>query len=246
LRYACLELRFCLEALAYEKLGIYSKRVPQSVLDTWQPPQAIKALLEFEPLADEGFTLTMSPESSPGVPTGDWQVIGTHSTLKLSLIRKYYNKLGNFLHIPSPARTARQASVSPTVDGLKEMLEEMRPAVYSHFDASMATVVEWECSVCNGMSVANLDGLKESKKAFCLNPQCGALHHAVCDSEGEIELHLDASHFKCAQCGEEIELENRKLAIGLQFKCWPCGAVHKIAGRQWSYGQPLPPQEGGG
>lgn len=36
--------------------------------------------------------------------------------------------------------------------------------------------------------------------------------------------------------GGETPIENRKLDIGLEFKCRKCGLLHKIVGRQWQYG----------
>lgn len=90
LRYVCLELRFCIESITYEKLKTYIKRLPFSVIEKWQPPQAMKALRELEPLADEDFELFISPESSPGVPTGEWVCLGHHKTFKLSWLRKTY------------------------------------------------------------------------------------------------------------------------------------------------------------
>ena len=66
LRYACLELRFCLEDIAYRKLSTYAKRLPDEVLKTWQPPQAFRALLEFEPYADQTTTIRICEETSRG------------------------------------------------------------------------------------------------------------------------------------------------------------------------------------
>jgi hypothetical protein len=51
LPYAALELRMAMEAIAYGKLRAFATRIPTSVLDKWQPPQAMRALLEFEPHA---------------------------------------------------------------------------------------------------------------------------------------------------------------------------------------------------
>jgi hypothetical protein len=108
LRYACLELRCCIESIAYEKLQTYAKRLPAAVLETWQPPQAFKALLEFEPLADQDFTLRFCEENAAGQPTGAWKSLGTHKTFQLSWLRKMYNALGNHLHVPTPSVSGTQ------------------------------------------------------------------------------------------------------------------------------------------
>lgn len=246
LRYACLELRLCLEDMTYQKLRLYSKRLPPGVLETWQPPQAVKLLLEFEPFADERFILRMSPESEPGVPTGEWRTVGHHVTLKQGLIRKYYNKLGSFLHLDPPARSARQLEPQELAPELSAILREMRPAVENHFDASFAPVVEWVCSICASLSVANEEGLRKNRRAFCLNPNCGAEYHVEVGADDELVLQPKVSYFPCHDCDEQIRLENRKLDVGLMFKCTKCGLEHTLVTREWLYGSNAPARENGG
>ena len=100
-RYAALELRLCIEALTYEKLRSFSSVIPQSVLETWKPPQAVKALLEFEPMADQSFTLYAGVEEEYGKPAPTMQFIGQHNSLRLKWLRKHYHRPGNLLHAPS-------------------------------------------------------------------------------------------------------------------------------------------------
>lgn len=71
LRCACLELRFCIEVIVYQKLDVYSSYVPSAIFEKWQSNHAMKILLQFEPEADDDFTLYVSPESEPGIPTGN-------------------------------------------------------------------------------------------------------------------------------------------------------------------------------
>jgi len=118
LRYACLELRFCMEAITYEKLNAYSSYVPAKVFNKWQPAHALKVLLQFEPNADENFTMYVSPESSPGVPTGKRTNFGEHRTFKLNWLKKNYNKLGSYLHMPK------------NLDSLKENIKKSNRISY--------------------------------------------------------------------------------------------------------------------
>lgn len=104
LRYACLELRFCIEAITYDKLRFYAPRLPVLVIETWQPPQAMKALVQIEPDAASNYSIAMSPEDSLGHPTGEWMSVGAHKSLPVSWITKIYNKLGSYLHIPNPKK----------------------------------------------------------------------------------------------------------------------------------------------
>jgi transcription elongation factor Elf1 len=226
-----------MEAVAYDKLRNYSKRLPQGVLDKWQPPQAVKALLELEPDADQDFELKMSPESEPGVPTGEWVNLGSHKSLKLDWLRKHYNKLGNLLHVPQP--NAKASSLQLSANELRKYLEsiisEMESAVASTMDASLAMVVTFRCSVCGETVAANLSGVQKTRRAVCLNPQCGAEFSAIQNQDGELSFRLVATYFKCIKCDQEIPVENRKLAMGYRFKCATCGEEHEIVERNWGY-----------
>jgi len=176
LRYVCLELRFCMEAVTYQKLETYAKRLPSGVLAIWQPPQAVKALLELEPGADQDFQMMVAFESEPGVPTGKWMSLGNHKSIKVSWLRKHYHKLGNLLHVPSPATESSSLQREPKElrKYLESVVAELEPVVASRFDSSLANLVEFQCSVCGEPVAANLEGVQKSHKAVCLNPSCGA------------------------------------------------------------------------
>src|SRR5437867_3989850 len=86
LRYAALELRFCMEAVTYEKLRAYSSRLPVEVLSCWQPPQAVAALLELEDEADQEYTVAFGLRDDT---TGPLDVIGEHRTFAPAWLRKH-------------------------------------------------------------------------------------------------------------------------------------------------------------
>ena len=57
IRYACLELRYFIEAHVYERLYRETEILPKQVIDTWQPNKAIKFLSIFDELADKDLVL---------------------------------------------------------------------------------------------------------------------------------------------------------------------------------------------
>lgn len=89
LRYAALELRFCMEAITYEKLEASAKHIPPDIIDKWQPPQAVKALLEHEPKTDKGFILFAGIEEEYGVPSNNMQFVGEHKAFNLGWLRRF-------------------------------------------------------------------------------------------------------------------------------------------------------------
>lgn len=107
LRYACLEIRLCLEAIAYEKLATYSARIPPSTYRTWQPPQLLRQIERLEPRSTEDFVLRVKREASADRAEGSWRSLGTHRTIRPRRLRKLYNKVGHYLHLSQPKPGAR-------------------------------------------------------------------------------------------------------------------------------------------
>jgi predicted RNA-binding Zn-ribbon protein involved in translation (DUF1610 family) len=249
LRYACLELRFTIEALAYNKIRTYASRLPEEILLTWQPPQVIRALQEFEPGSNESFVLRSRREDESGNPTGPVRVLGTHRAMKLSWLRKTYNKLGYYLHAPAVATQDEQEHDMDEPAKLREYLEkvviELEPIVASPLDSSLAGVIDVECVKCGQVSFRNAEGAKQSRSAVCLNPNCKAEYYVSFEDDGTFEMRLKATDFICAACDQPIEVENRFLTIGYEFACTSCGARHQIAGRQWEYGMIVEDEEPG-
>lgn len=237
LRYAALELRLCIEALTYEKLRSFSAMIPESVLETWQPPQAVRALLEFEPEADGSFTIYAGVEEEYGKSAPHMQFVGRHNSLGLKWLRKHYNKLGNFLHAPSPI-----ANASPDVRKLKEYLAEVvsdleAPLNSTILGGSIREVFSFICGKCTNPVVCNARTVASLHKATCFNPQCSAEYHVTISSEGQATFQLMVTAFECANtdCAGIMPVENRKLDIGVDIQCPICRLKHVIVNRQWLY-----------
>lgn len=161
LRYACLELRFAIEAITYEKLYAHTNYVPAKIFEKWQPNHALKILLQFEPDADENVSLFISPESAPGKSTGNWSHLGEHRTFKLSCLNKHYNKLGSYLHVrrKTEAASAEDEARIKLRAVLPNIVAELEPIVSCDLKAlTLATRVQFKCQVCGHLSLVNVKG----------------------------------------------------------------------------------------
>lgn len=238
LRYAALELRLCIEVLTYEKLRAFSNMVPEEVLRTWQPPQAVKALLEFEPRADRTFVLRVGRQEINGKPPQKMTCVGTHNSLGFGWLRKHYNKLGNLLHAPAVSDSVDQ-DVTPLKEYLAEVISDLTEPLQSTITGGMIReVYNFTCSRCAKPVIANAETAREKSKAVCLNPQCKAEYFAKLNEAGQMTFVLIATPFECAAegCDGVAQIENRKLEKGLGFVCPKCGQKHKIVDCQWGYG----------
>lgn len=234
-RYAALELRLCIEELTYEKLRAMSSTIPEDILSTWQPPQAIKALLEFEPSADRSFTLFAGIEETPGVESKDMKYVGRHTALRFPWLRKHYNKLGNLLHAAPPG-AVHSMSHEQQIAYLKEVVSDLTEPLSGNITGgSLRTVFGFECVRCKKQVVNNKDAVTKTRKAVCLNPQCGAQYFARVSEEGEASFTLMVTEFDCAKCESLIPVENRTIDIGTTFTCPSCKTEHQVVNRQWLY-----------
>jgi DNA-directed RNA polymerase subunit RPC12/RpoP len=233
LRFAALELRRCTEAVVYEKLWAYKDRIPREAA-RWQPPQALKALLQFEPDAASSTVISMAREEYPGGPTVEpFRVLGEDLRPKVGWLTKVWNKLGSFLHAQFPFSSPKP-DLAEEAAYLREVLEELRPFVVRSFTSTLGTTVRVTCTLCDVESVANADGVRARGELFCLNSDCGARYQARF-SGTEVELTLDAPYLECATCGKSFPLAPKRLVDRTIVKCPSCSAEHLIR-QTWQYG----------
>lgn len=67
---------------------------------------------EIDPHADSDSSWRFGLESSPGKQPAIMEHIGSESVCKLALIKKHYDALGNFLHMPSIKQARTENSIN--------------------------------------------------------------------------------------------------------------------------------------
>lgn len=236
IRYAALDLRLCMEAITYEKLRGYASIIPEEVLAKWQPPQAVKALLEFEPNGDKSFTLFAGIEDRYGEPAKQMHLVGEHRALGYGWLRKHYNKVGHLLHVQSSSKSISSEDTKKSAVYLNEVVTDLEQVLAGKIlSGALREVFEFKCKVCGQPVVCNVKATTKSNKAVCLNPQCAAEYFATISENGDACFALKVTEFDCQSCQALIPVENRKLEIGFTFKCGSCGLSHVIESRTWSY-----------
>jgi predicted RNA-binding Zn-ribbon protein involved in translation (DUF1610 family) len=234
IRYAALELRTCMELHTYEKLRSFTDFVPESVLKTWQPPQAVKALLEFDETADQSFTIEVGVETTVGEVPTEMHLLGNHEALPLKWLRKHYNKVGALLHAPMDA---------PPVFALAEHAMYLGEVVAALDCAVSGTILggrftDAYCLVCGecGKTIArNRVAVKAGKTAVCFTPGCGAEYRATAVGEESASFAPVLTGFTCSGCETQVRLFDRVLKVGGSFACPTCGKRHSIIGHNWLY-----------
>ena len=235
LRYAALELRMCMEYLTYQKLAAYENIVPAEVQAIWQPPQAVRALMDFEPNADKSVVIHYGVEDVPGIPAKTMQPLGAHAALSVRWLRKHYNKLGQLLHAPNSTSQSKPQT-PPSVAYLTEVVQDLEAPVESTIlGATFRTVWSVVCTQCGKPVAGNAETLKSGAPAVCFTPGCGTEYIAAEQPDGTIHFKPILVHFACAKCASDIAIQPNRLEPNATFECPACKSRHQITGQRWEY-----------
>jgi hypothetical protein len=102
LRYACLELRLAIEALAYDTLQSYSEDVDDAVdlaHREWQPSKVLKALCGCDPIAGLALRIEVREVGSDGnAEAGPPMFTGVDDRFDAEWAEKAHRSMGSFLH----------------------------------------------------------------------------------------------------------------------------------------------------
>lgn len=227
IRYAALELRMSLEALIYQTAKKYEEELPERDIDTWQPRQLLIKLIEVDPNADKGVSVAIGIEEKYGQPAKEMNFIGNERVLSLADIKKYYDRLGSYLHTPTIKQIKNdkipsKEKIQADCDGLATIIGEVLSSTIFNFD--FKRMMRWECTQCQSKIVRRVP---DDKKAFLVNcTKCSASYNIQLTDE-------DSSHFipltkkvPCANsdCQEITDIWINDIKLNEQWICEHCNA----------------------
>jgi hypothetical protein len=232
--YAALELRICMELMTYQKLRSFKEAIPESVLETWQPPQAMKALLEFAENATQSFSVAIGREEELGIPAKEMKFIGHHKSLDLKWLRKHYNKVSAIVHAPSTS--AAYQSNEWQVEYLKEVLDVLKIAAGGNIlGGGFSDVYRLQCSQCGKPIVRSRTAIRAGKTAQCFTAGCDAEFRATSYDDERATFEPVVTNFSCAKCNAITPISDKKIHVGVRFACSACGQVHSVVEQKWLY-----------
>jgi hypothetical protein len=239
LRYAALELRYCMEAITYDKLSAYSSRLPPELLATWQPPQAMRALVEIEEHAEEDYKVFVGT-GREGAQGGPLSFIGEHRSLKAGWLNREYNRLGSVLHVPNRndrAKPGKYETPSKLRERLASLVDDLQPVVESSATAVIAKCIEFECTLCQRCLVVTEKAARTRRRVKCLHPDCQVNYAVEIDEDGELRFGLSDTTFTCRSCGATTVFPEARIKVGVRFDCVNCGGHHVVVEHAWRYAQ---------
>lgn len=153
--YAALELRFCLESVAYQNLAAYGEDVSTELAREWRPDQIIKMLATFDPNSDQtaSFSISVTPlpedldfastDLKAAFKDKDFLPIGEAKRIPWGKFRSYYNSLGSFLHLRKDLTNAR-----PKIERLRVLIGELEEVASSTLIAAGKDLATGKCIDC--------------------------------------------------------------------------------------------------
>lgn len=169
-RYACLELRFCIEAITYQILLSGIKNIPDSIINTWEPNKAMKMLAEFNKLSvsDCELSIALGPSKTP--PGDGWLKIGEQKVPNIKWLNNAYNKLGSFVHLPQPKNVTQTKTIVDSVRPIADKLEEYLSGnlIIQFNNAEIA-----KCPGCKSDFIFDIRKIQEGDIRRCLSSKCG-------------------------------------------------------------------------
>lgn len=228
-QYIALELRRCIEAVAYEKLEAYRKWISEKLARTWQPPQAFKALLEIDPGGHDDAVFAVATQERPDEPPKTpLKVIGTDRRPNVKWLTDTWNKLGSHLHADWPY--SRRTERGNRREFYERVLSELEPFVVNHFTAAMTNTIEFTCSECGQGVVISRQGLKFAGYATCLHCWVKYSHR---EQDGAPYFFLEERTVECHECHQQLHLPSAELKDGYEFQCRHCKTRFRAVVETW-------------
>ena len=232
-KYAALELRMAIEGLTYDRANAYIKEIDPKEYNTWQPRKVMQMLLEIEPKADKDSSLSFGVEDKLGEPAKIMTSLGSEKVFNLGLIKKYYDALGFFLHLP----TIKQLLDSPETDIKKlrdkcsEIINHLEAVLKSPvFNITLGSFSEIACFRCNKIIRKRLPYGQMEVVAKCLDAECTATYLLTDAGEGKVSWKPQQEKIECVaeNCTEITTIWQSEIREGANWKCNKCNKEYSI------------------
>lgn len=221
LKYACLDLRMCIETLCYSKIGLYLKQIPEEILKSWQPRKLMLALKELDPHVEVDRKVVICMENEKGNPM-EASFVGCHKSITIKFIRDIYDKLGYFLHIPSILQLSQHSKkLSDLRADLNNLIPKLEDLCSSNFITNLAPVITFKCKRCGSYNLKNKEAIKKKNVFICSEENCKVEYKYV-DNNGSPTFLLAQVICNCPDCNTQIVYDKHKLKEGLIIKCKKC------------------------
>ncbi|WP_406820356.1 hypothetical protein ACJA3S_25045 [Pseudomonas sp. KnCO4] len=231
LKYAALELRMAIEAVTYDRASAYKSEFPPKEYETWQPKKVMAVLLEIDPTADSDSTISFGIESSPGEKPEVIHNLGKEVVFNIKAIRRHYDALGSFLHVPSIKQTLSESIPSPEIvrKRCEEVSRDLDKVLASQvFNSTLGIFSSFDCGECNARIRKRIPRDKDEVIADCF--RCMASYAIRRTLDGRFEVDARTEEIPCPNpgCGHPKPIYPREFSQGVHWVCNKCGGRNEF------------------
>lgn len=242
LRSAALQLRMAIEALTYDRLQTYAEEVPPEEYATWQPKKVMLLLLEIDAGADADSSLSVGLEETYGVPPNEMTSLGTEKVLNLAAIKKHYDALGSFLHMPTWKQVHEGQSLNVTKLRTRclQIIAELEKVFASPvWNLRFAVMSQTDCAYCGKLMRKRCPKGDESTVVQCFG--CGAHYRLTSVGDRQVRWELQQTEVSCPTkgCDHVLGIGNHEIKCGVSWTCPGCNQGYKIG---YAIFPDMPPQ----
>lgn len=219
-RYACLELRFCFEKVAYRQLAQYGNEIPSSVVREWRPDHVLKLLASFDPQSDQPGILSIGMQSSPDEEPTSWSTVGESKLIPWRKFRSHYNKLGSYLHQPVDGSSKDIKSSS-----LDKIIADLDSVMASSIILATKRTINAICDCGQEIFIGETE-FEDDELIKCAGKNCGRYWSKKVLDSGEQVLQAAASIFYKCTCSAIIRVLPED--VWKRFTCNECSVTYRL------------------
>lgn len=224
LRYSALELRFCLEMIAYRQLQQYGDIFPGNMVGIWKADQIIKLLASFDPLSDQEGESSIAPANADGELPTKWTPLGKTKVISWRKFRKFYNKLGSYLHAPPPKTNEEKSPI--TSESFREIIQALEEATKATAILAMKSVISALCD-CGTTIYVGQSEFDNEEFVVCSNTKCNSIYTKKTNESGNQALtRIDTIVFICQKCNANVPVSRDR--IWAPARCPHCSLTYRL------------------
>lgn len=225
LRYAALELRFCLEMVAYRHLEQYGDVFPSSITGVWKPDQILKLLASFDPIASMEGELSFAPLTNDGSIPTEWMSLGKSKPFSWRRFRSLYNKLGSYLHVPAPKQAGTKQKLLNR-ESFSEIITALEDVIAATLIIAVKDVISAQCE-CGTVVYIGQHEFDDGEPVICTNTQCNALYaKAVNENDEKVLNRIRAMAFTCQDCQARVPFPPEQ--VWAPIRCPGCSRTYRL------------------
>lgn len=226
LRYAALELRCALETVAFRQLKEYGKEFPGTLVGEWKADRVLKILASFDPQSDVAGDISYALVETEDEKPTDWKPIGSTQSIGWKVFRGHYNKLGSYLHVPTPKSEGAKAPKPLPAASLSNIIESLELFAKATVIAAMKSFVSSIC-ICGNTVYAGQSEFDNGDIVVCGNRKCNAIYNKVrADDGSEILERIRVISFPCVKCEGRIPVLPAE--VWAVAKCPECSTTYRL------------------